>query len=138
MDDAQKQRTIWLSYIADKKMSEKLLKTHQFFMLLFNTLQCQNYTNKAENVIFILVALPEQAAQEKEKLTFRRSKKEFELRIMLDYSQMMCIEDTQEMTDFLSNIFLVAIEKWLCNRKDFEGKLFYADLKNVFLAQKNA
>jgi len=130
METLIQERNIWLTYFTDKT-TDKIASYHQKIYPLLDLLDCKNYSATVEHFIVILVAFSPQTFPEKDKLFFRRSKNEIEIRINVDYEKLLVSTETETL-QLIAQTYLLAIERFLMKRKDFNAKKFYTDVENLF------
>jgi tRNA splicing endonuclease len=100
-------------------------------MNLFKNIRCEKYAANFKSLLIYIVALPQDAFGEKDKIYHRRKKQQLEIRINADYDRLLQA-DERETLHIIAETYLKAIEIFLIPRKDFEGKKFYQDVKNLF------
>ena len=122
---------ISLSYFSEKNLTNKLIQEHQKIYPLLDLLDCKNYSATVEHFIVILVAFSPQTFPEKDKLFFRRSKNEIEIRINVDYEKLLVSTETETL-QLIAQTYLAAIDRFLMKRKDFDAKKFYTDVEKLF------
>ncbi len=115
------------------KLTEKLSKFMNLKNMLENSLNFKNYTNKITAIFYIYQAFaPDDIySRYKEKKVIRRKTKVFEIYMNLDYYRFLEV-DNEEAKSMMSELYLKGIEKFLIGRKDFKGKEFYKDVKQLF------
>ncbi len=104
---------------------------------LNTNLLLDKYGKEIQTLFFIYQAIePNNPARiAKDFLRYRKSVKIMELYLTLDYYAFL--DATQEEAlQMMAKLYLKGIEMFLFKRKDFDGKKFYDDVKNLFLREK--
>jgi Immunity protein 44 len=125
-------RTLWITYFIDDEVGDRLVNYHEETMILINNLVLCNYSS-IKNLIVIFVAFSPEAFPEPEKLRFRKSKNEIEIRINIDYEALLQAKEAQT-RQLIAKTYLSAISRFLSKRKDFDYQRFYADVEKLFRA----
>ena len=123
-------QTLWLSYFIDKKMSHLPLIGNRLEDLL-GGMACSNFSVSINSLIIYIVAFSNNTFPEKDCIIFRRKKQQLEIRINAPYDRLLQA-DEKETLQIIAETYLRAVETFLFNRKDFDGKKFYEDVKNLF------
>jgi hypothetical protein len=123
--------SIWINYIVCKPLTEKVLRYDERFAETFANLTIDSYTNTWQRLSIIIVLLAPDFFAEKERLIMGKKTKKLEIRINADYDRLLQA-DERETLQIIAETYLKAIEIFLIPRKDFEGKKFYQDVKNLF------
>lgn len=131
METLVAEQNISLTYFTEQNTYKKLIEAHQFIFPVLERLDCTHYSETIEQLIVILVAFSPETYPEPEKLRFRRTKKEIEIRINMDYKTLLEATETETL-HLIAKTYLLAVERFLSKRKDFDHKRFYADVRKVF------
>lgn len=126
MIDVQNQ-TVWVNYMIDRKSRAKIRPVDMKFMEILGNLDIKNYTSLDRIVIVLVVLKPE----EEERLIHRKKENKFEIRINLDYKALKNADEKQTL-QLIAETYLLAIERFLSQRKDFDSDRFYQDVKMLF------
>jgi len=126
MIDVQNQ-TVWVNYMIDRKSRAKIRPVDMKFMEILGNLDIKNYTSLDRIVIVLVVLKPE----EEERLIHRKKENKFEIRINLDYQALKNTDEKQTL-QLIAETYLLAIERFLSQRKDFDSDRFYQDVKMLF------
>ncbi len=116
-------------HLIPKLKNDLLLKE-----LLNSNLKAEKYTTIIRSIFCIYQAFaPDDIyCNYPEKKVLRRKTKALEMYMNLDYHQFVKASN-EEAKIMLSELYLKGIEKYLIGRKDFKGKEFYHDVKQLFL-----
>ncbi len=121
----------WKDVPFNKLRNDRIIKK-----LLFQNLRLKKYTDKITSVFCIYQAFePNDIFYYREKKVMRRKTKVFEIYMNLDYYRFLEV-DNEEAKSMMSELYLKGIEKFLIGRKDFKGKEFYKDVKQLFEKHK--
>jgi len=123
-------QSIWTNYILDKFSAQKIEAFDKKFMGILSNLHIQNYAD-LNGITTILVALAPISFPEKERLLFRRKIQEIEIYINLDYEKLLVSTETETL-QLIAQTYLLAIDRFLMKRKDFDAKKFYTDVEKLF------
>jgi Immunity protein 44 len=126
-------QSIWLTYFAEPLVSNKLIQQHQQIYPLLDSLNCMDYSPSIQSFGIIIVAFSPEAFPEPEKLRFRKSKNEIEIRINIDYEALLQANEAQT-RQLIAKTYLSAISRFLSKRKDFDYQRFYEDVEKLFRA----
>ena len=129
MIDIEKQ-TIWTNFMMDKDSASKIKSVDVRILTLLSNLTIQNYTTYTK-IITILVALAPISFPEKERLVVRKKFNKLEIYINLDYKKLLVSTETETL-QLIAQTYLLAIERFLMHRKDFDAKKFYTDVEKLF------
>ncbi len=101
--------------------------------ILNSNLQLNKYTNIISSLFCIYQAFaPDDIyCNYPEKKVMRRKTKVMEIYMNLDYYKFL-EADKEQAKQMMSELYLKGIEKYLVGRKDFKGKEFYSDVKQLF------
>jgi hypothetical protein len=126
--------TIGINYIVCKPLTEKVLRFDEIFAEIFAKLNINSYTDNWQRACIVIVLLANDFFAEKERLIAGKKTKKLEIRINADYDRLLQA-DERETLQIIAETYLKAIEIFLLPRKDFEGKKFYEDVKNLFVKE---
>ena len=129
MIDVEKQ-TIWTNFMMDKDSASKIKSVDIKILTLLSNLTIQNYTTYTK-IITVLVALAPISFPEKERLVVRKKFNKLEIYINLDYEKLLVSTETETL-QLIAQTYLLAIERFLMKRKDFDAKKFYTDVEKLF------
>jgi len=131
-NQTENSHNFWLNYMIDDKISAKIIKSNAKFKPLLVVLKPSNYCSVHFTIGVIIAAFSQDP--EKERIIKRKLKNELEIRINADYDRLLQA-DERETLQIIAETYLKAIEIFLLPRKDFEGKKFYEDVKNLFVKE---
>ncbi len=119
---------------AGRELRSKLENDLLLKKILNSNLKSEKYTDLISSVFCIYQAFaPDDIyCNFPEKKVLRRKTKVMELYMNLDYHRFVKA-DNEEAKRMMSELYLKGIEKYLVGRKDFKGKEFYQDVKQLFL-----
>ena len=122
---------------AYKELRSKLENDLILKKILNQNLTPEKYTNKISSVFCIYQAFApdDMYCNYPEKKVLRRKTKVLELYMNLDYYKFL-EADNKQAKEMMSELYLKGIEKYLIPRKDFKGKEFYHDVKELFEQHK--
>jgi hypothetical protein len=93
-------------------------------------LDLKSYSQTINYLVVYYFILHPKAIPQNDRISVRK-KQELEIRINADYDRLLQA-DERETLQIIAETYLKAIEIFLIPRKDFEGKKFYQDVKNLF------
>ena len=112
----------------DKLINLQIVKT-----LLNENLNLLNYTNELSKILIVYFAIaPDYSLRENDYIRLKRKIKTLEIGINLNYSRLLQSSEN-ETIELLAEAYLKGIKLFLLNRKDFDGKHFFSDVKHLFL-----
>jgi len=124
-----------LSIICDADINayDKIKNYDKIEQLIDNCLKLDNYTSKYLKLLFIFIAVePLKFLPRENFLKIRRKTNSLEIAYNVDYYNLL-ENKNDEIFKILATTYLQAIEKYLIDRKDFNGKKFYEDAKQLFI-----
>jgi len=123
--------SVALTYFTDKKTDPMLQFDHLIYPVL-DKLECKNYSEKIEGFLVIIVAFSDKTFPEEDKMRYRPKKKEIEIRINVDFEELKTAHESKTTLKLIAETYLLAIERFLSQRKDFDSNRFYQDVKMLF------
>ncbi len=101
--------------------------------LLNEKLLLQKYSDSINTlyIVFQVISPSNKARKVEEFLKHRKKTNALELYLTVDYF-LFLESDTKEATYLLADTYMKGIDLFLCNRKDFDGKRFFKDVKSIF------
>jgi len=120
----------WTNYLIEDSFWEKIMPTDQIILKTLAKLQIENYASCLQLTVFLIALSPESFKRE-EKLLFRKKIQEIEIYINLDYEKLLVSTETETL-QLIAQTYLLAIERFLMKRKDFDAKKFYTDVEKLF------
>ncbi len=128
MNDFEFTSSAWKDVSFEKLRNDRILKN-----ILSQNLQLNKYTNIISSLFCIYQAFaPDDIyCNYPEKKVMRRKTKVMEIYMNLDYYKFL-EADKEQAKQMMSELYLKGIEKYLVGRKDFKGKEFYCDVKQLF------
>jgi len=124
-----------LSIICDADINayDKIKNYDKIEQLIDNCLKLDNYTSKYLKLLFIFIAVePLKFLPRENFLKIRRKTNSLEIAYNVDYYNLL-ENKNDEIFKILATTYLQGIEKYLIDRKDFNGKKFYEDVKLLFV-----
>ena len=123
--------------VDNDKLINKLHNTTEVDGLLNSKLSEISYSKKIDSIFFVYQAIsPENTGHHVEDFKrFRRKTKVLEMYLTLNYYKFL-EADNKQAKEMMSELYLKGIEKYLIPRKDFKGKEFYHDVKELFEQHK--
>jgi hypothetical protein len=124
--------TLWINYKSQEEVANKLADFQEYLLALLNTFCIESYTKLIKELLVIEIFYKKSTLlPEKNRVYYARKKAALQLFINADYDRLMQA-DERETLQIIAETYLKAIEIFLIPRKDFEGKMFYEDVKNLF------
>jgi hypothetical protein len=127
-------RNFEISSASDEKIPFNKFEGELFIKNLLNKkLSIKRYTD-LETIFFVYQAFDpnNEYLNYKDNFILKRKTKVLELYLNLDYYQLIQ-SDEEESLELLAETYLKGIDLYLTGRKDFDGKRFYNDVKQLFL-----
>lgn len=117
----------------DEEATPKILLYNELENILNVNVDLSDYTKKTNELVFVFIALnPGLSYTQENFIKERRKTGILELGINLNHSQLLQSTDS-EAVELLAEAYLKGIDQFLQNRKDFDGKRFYTDVKRLFI-----
>jgi len=120
---------------ADTNAYDKVKNYEKIEQLIDNYLDLNNYTSRYVKLLFIYIAVePDKFLPRENFFKIRRKTNSLEIAYNVDYYNLMN-KQNDDIFKILASTYLQATEKYLFERKDFNGKKFYDDLKQMFISE---
>jgi len=121
--------------VSDEKISfEKISCSNDIENIINKNLTISNYTNIVNEILFVYVASNPRGIPRPNKISFLRKTKTLQIVYNLDYDTFVATPQNLAIK-LMAEAYLQATEKYLINRKDFNGKKFYDDIKQLFISE---
>jgi len=121
-----------ISSVSDEKISfEKISCSNNIENILNDNFNINNYSNISGLFLVYVITNPNSIPRP-DKLSYLRKSKTLQIVYNLNYETFV-IAQQEQATKLMAEAYLQAIEKYLIDRKDFNGKKFYDDAKQLFI-----
>jgi len=118
--------------VSDEKALKNINNDEVIEKAFNSNMKINNYTNIINEILFVYVAANSKSIPRPDKLSYLRKSKTLQIVYNLNYETFV-IAQQEQATKLMAEAYLQAIEKYLIDRKDFNGKKFYEDVKLLFV-----